>query len=203
LAALGALVPVLIVARKNSLLLKAACSGIFLAMGIVACWQRPDSLRLWALAAMVLGLVGDILLHISRDAPYFISGTAAFLLGHVAYVLSFTHALPLSPAVVLSAILLTGAVTLVGWRLKVHPGKMLPLVLGYMLVISLMVSSAWALAIWKKCWLLLAGGALFLVSDMVLAYSRFKKPVPNSAAWCLGTYYMGQGLLALSLLFLP
>ena len=42
------------------------------------------------------------------------------------------------------------------------------------------------------------GGLLFLVSDTVLAYGRFRWDIPFNALWVLGTYYAAQWFFARS-----
>ena len=42
------------------------------------------------------------------------------------------------------------------------------------------------------------GGALFLLSDTLLAYNKFYTAIPQSALWILSTYYMALFLIARS-----
>lgn len=39
------------------------------------------------------------------------------------------------------------------------------------------------------------GGMLFFLSDTMLAYDRFVKPIPNGRLWVRITYHLGQILI--------
>ena len=43
---------------------------------------------------------------------------------------------------------------------------------------------------------LMIGGALFMVSDTVLAVNRFALPLPAAGLWILATYWAAQWLIA-------
>jgi len=59
-----------------------------------------------------------------------------------------------------------------------------------------------ALAIPEGAPLLGLGAVLFVISDSVIAFDKFKSPVPARGLIVWITYYVGQALMALSLLAL-
>jgi uncharacterized membrane protein YhhN len=153
--------------------------------------------------AIVVGLgcslVGDVFLMLPKDR--FLPGLVSFLLAHIAYLAAFTGALryqailvPLVPYVVFG-----GGMLLVLWpglqrRLRI------PVTL-YVLVITLMAGAA--LGRWTEFRTLAALGAaigagLFVVSDALLAVDRFRWSLRASRTAVLGTYWMAQYLIALS-----
>jgi uncharacterized membrane protein YhhN len=155
--------------------------------------------------AIVVGLgcslVGDVFLMLPKDR--FLPGLVSFLLAHIAYLAAFTGALryqailvPLVPYVVFG-----GGMLLVLWpglqrRLRI------PVTL-YVLVITLMAGAA--LGRWTEFRTLAALGAaigagLFVVSDalLALALDRFRWSLRASRTAVLGTYWMAQYLIALS-----
>ncbi len=43
------------------------------------------------------------------------------------------------------------------------------------------------------------GGALFMVSDSLLAINKFAVPLPLASLWILATYWFAQGCIASAL----
>ncbi|MFY0406791.1 lysoplasmalogenase family protein [Solicola sp. PLA-1-18] len=153
--------------------------------------------RTWLVVALVLCLLGDVLLVLPRDA--FVPGLAAFLLGHLAYVVAFW---PLASSWVGAGAALVVAVSLM---LSVLPRAVAgarreggaPLavaVVVYALVIAAMATAAGASgSAWG--W---TGAALFVVSDAVLAWNRFVRPLPHGHLAVMVTYHLAQASLVLA-----
>ena len=158
----------------------------------------PPAARLPLLTALTLSLVGDVLLMVPGDL--FKPGLLSFLLAHIAYLAAFgtrlTHA---PPALALAAL---GAV--VGLALRwMGPGMgSMRLPTGvYGLAMGLVVWAAWGA--WSEegritAGLGVAGGLLFMASDILLAVRRFRGAFPASHALTLALYYAGQILLSQS-----
>ena len=160
---------------------------------------------LWFGLGMLLSLAGDVLLlWLDR---MFLYGLAAFLLGHIAYLVGFNT--PSSP-VSLWAFLLAVIVGLGGARIMrrilssiVEKGqaRMRGPVAIYGAAISLMLLSA-MLKLTDPTWdagasLLVALGAfLFFLSDIVLAWNKFVTPIQNGRMLNIGMYHIGQIMLA-------
>ena len=167
---------------------------------VAALLLRPASQgeRALFVVALVLGLAGDVFLMLPDR--FLIPGIAAFLLGHLAYVVGFRFAgfnvagliIGLTIAAVTAGLLLRrilGALEQSGRTSLRYP------VLAYAIVISLMTVSATA----SGNLVAAAGGLLFFFSDVIFAWYRFVKPVRWGQPVNIVMYQTGQALLVLSL----
>lgn len=154
----------------------------------------------WLVAALALGLVGDVMLLGSSDRR-FRMGLAAFLVGHLAYLGAFLGhgldpqawswvALPL----LLVSLLLTRDVVPTTHR---RSGLSLSLpvavytgVIGAVLVLGFVTGSPWVAV----------GSAVFVASDGTLAVNRFVRPLPFGNLVVMTTYHVAQALIVVGLL---
>ena len=160
--------------------------------------RAPSAYRTFILAGLALSLVGDAFMMLRRKR--FEAGLAAFLGAHVCYILAFRSAMlprfavqPLFPLVLVAALILR--------TLLPRLGKMKYPVLLYMLVITVMAGLAAGRFIqWggPKTLAAFAGALLFMASDAVLAFDRFVRPIRRAQTLILGTYFVAQTLIALS-----
>ena len=140
----------------------------------------------------------------------------AFLLAHVLYIVAFvslqagTLETANLPGEIVTAILLFIIAGLVYRYLSPGLGKMRAPVIAYMVVISLMVHRAVAVALVHpdapiQPLLIVLGAVLFYISDAILAANKFRLGgrMPHYRVWNLSTYYTGQLLIALSASFFP
>ncbi len=152
--------------------------------------------RRWVLAGLVLSLAGDVAL-LWPDAG-FLPGLVSFLLAHLAYLVAFTRVRPLGAdrSALLAYALVAGAVLALLWP-GVPGGLRVPVVLY---VVALATMAAQAAAVWRsgaaRGAVLALGGALFVVSDALLATNRFAGPLPLASLWVLGTYWAAQWCIA-------
>ena len=160
----------------------------------------PPAYR-WAVAAgLVLSTAGDIFLMLPRDR--FIAGLASFLVAHLLYIYAFSIGVPLgaAPLLWLPFFAAGGIVVALVWR-GLAPG-LRAAVIAYVLVIAAMAGQAagrWhALGGEAALWAAL-GAALFVLSDSILAINRFRAPFRAERALTLGSYWMAQTLIALSI----
>ena len=164
------------------------------------------SVRLWLIVALVLSLAGDVLL---LPGGRFIGGLVAFLLAHVAYLVAFAQ-LPGSVAWLVGGIVVALLVGATVGRVVVAAASRAGLgvpVAVYLLAICAMAVAATRTGIPAA----IAGAWLFVASDAMLGWGRFRAPAPASpAASARGearlrlsvivTYHVGQVLLVLALL---
>jgi uncharacterized membrane protein YhhN len=158
----------------------------------------------FVVGALVLGLLGDIGLLLSRgpDAdPPFVLGLAAFLVGHLFYIVAFSRhglhwlfalagVLIVGGAAALTlAPVLRGVAARAGRELAVVVGGY-SAVLGAMAVLAVATSSV-ATAI---------GGLLFLASDIVLARDRFVHRLVRGPVLVIVTYHLAQFLIVIGLI---
>lgn len=161
--------------------------------------RLPHRLLGLALIALVFSWLGD-------TAPAFASGDAAFLLmvgfflvAQVVYVVAFWPYRAESVLYRRRALILpyVGFVALLVWLCAPHTGGLLVPVLLYGLILGLMAVLATGLNPWVA-----TGGALFLVSDALIALRAFVPgfDLPQNGFWVMGTYIAAQTLIVLGLL---
>jgi uncharacterized membrane protein YhhN len=150
------------------------------------------------LAGLCFGLFGDVLLMLPANKLR--QGLAAFMAGHILYVIAFAWGTKAFPLSALAALVAWGAAVF----LMLHPG-LGRLSLPVTAYIAAAVLMAW-LAICRyltlrdpKSLLALAGGLLFLFSDSVNGFKRFRKPFRVAEVLVLAPYFAAQLLFALSI----
>ncbi len=158
-----------------------------------------SAVRTWFVIALVLCLVGDVLLMLPKDL--FVFGLAAFLLGHIAYIVGM-HVdgveggrFFIGIALVMVVLAVLGTIILRGVRAGPDP-KLAGPVVAYMFVISAMVASA--IGVGQVAGVL--GASLFYVSDALIAWNRFLRETRHGHLAIMVTYHLAQVGLVLSLI---
>ena len=197
---------------RRALLLKGLAGLCFLALGAGSFFLCPDkSFRIYVLAGLCSGLVGDALLAMrfikpERHDAFFSLGAAVFAFGHLMYIGSLFRQGSLLSLALPVFVLGVGASWLYQRVKKTDAGNLQLPSLLYIALVVFMASAACAAAVRGfSVGLLLfaAGGICFAVSDNLLC------------AYCFGTahnravdravhisYYTAQLLIAWSLRFL-
>ena len=153
----------------------------------------------WRIAALVLCLAGDVFLMLPRDA--FVPGLASFAVAQILFTISFAAgefsglrlivgvaiALPVST---LLARRFVGAIKSSG------RGELVVPVVVYMMVISAMAVSSIA----AGSAVAIAGAVLFMVSDSLIAESRFVHERSWHGVGIMATYHAALAGLVLGLL---
>jgi uncharacterized membrane protein YhhN len=158
------------------------------------------------LPGLALCLVGDVFLMLPGNS--FLAGLVAFLLAHVCYTVGLTPTLPPPATLAIAAIVALTGLTAYrriadGLRHKRQASLLYP-VAAYIIVIGLMLTTAWA-TILRPEWtalrraLLIGGASLFVASDAMLAWNRFVAPLPSGPVMVRVTYHLGQMALAASI----
>jgi uncharacterized membrane protein YhhN len=158
------------------------------------------SAGLWLLLGLALGLAGDVFLLEKSDTRFRL-GLAAFLLGHLAFVVSFTR-LGVDPAgwswlwgpvmfacLVATRRVLPGAM-LHGGRALALPVAVYPVVIGAVVIMAFDTGKP----------LIALGAAVFAASDSILAVDRFVRPRTWAPVAVMVTYHLGQALIVAGLL---
>lgn len=155
-------------------------------------------------AGLGLSLVGDVALLWRQQG--FLPGLVAFLLAHLAYLWSFTRPVRLAAVVWPFALYAVVAGLALAWLWPGVPAALRLPVLAYVACLGAMAAQAlaWALRARGGPDAVLArraaiGGALFLLSDTLLATNRFGHPLPQPALWILPAYWAAQWLIASAL----
>ncbi|MES2099285.1 MAG: lysoplasmalogenase [Pseudomonadota bacterium] len=155
---------------------------------------------------LLLSLVGDVFLMWPREG--FLPGLIAFLLAHLAYIAAFTVPLRLAARPLVFVGYGVVALLILAQLWPGIPAALRAPVVAY--VVCLATMAAQALGWWRSSaaraaadaplarWAAL-GGALFMVSDSLLAINKFAGPLPLASLWILATYWLAQGCIASAL----
>jgi len=176
---------------------KAAASAGFITLALSS-GAADSPYGRWVVAALALGLIGDVALALDR-AIWFTVGLAAFLLSHIAYVGAFqVHGLRAIAAAVTLGLLTILAAAIGRWLLPHVPRELRVPVIAYIIVITVMVAAATGAASDGAPWLVLPAALLFYFSDLAVARDKFVTPGFANRAIGLPMYYAAQVLFAVS-----
>ena len=168
---------------------------VFLIAAALLIPAESDWIRWWIVIGLAFGLVGDVLLYADR----FIPGAAAFLVGHLAYIVALVRIEHPLPAVAFGlvivgafAVSLGRCITRGAWRQSRLLGG---IVVAYMITIGAVVVLA------VGSWSTIAGIAalLFMASDTLLAWARFVGSAPGGRVTVMITYQLAQAGFVLAI----
>lgn len=201
-----ALVDWVAVARSWRLIEYAAKPLTLLALVFAAASADLPDIKGWVVAALVLGLLGDVglMLASDEDGPPdlpFLLGLGSFLLGHACYLVAFAryglHGWQLLAGVLIvagfGALLLPRV--LAGAR-RVGGASLASVVAVYAATLSAVA----ALGVGTGAIATAVGGVLFLASDSLIAWERFVRRLPHGSVAVIVTYHLAQGLILLGLI---
>ena len=169
---------------------------------------REGLLRYVIPLALFFSLMGDVFLMFLGER-FFLLGLSSFLLAHVCYILAFGHMhnrsgerplLRRKPWLIFFFVFYLAMLMLL-----IYPGlgPMRAPVVVYSIVILTM--SLMALNRWKRVpqdsfsWVFF-GALLFMLSDSLIAITRFGFPIPFSQTWIMLTYMAAQYLIVAGML---
>lgn len=203
----------------KALIIKALVSLLFLAVAFSALYFRPGRFGLFIFGGLVCGILGDIWLDLkyvypADDAPYTYSGFISFAIGHILFIsgllLDF-GTLSTPGALIIAAVvsLALGFVTVLSAPLmKLDYGRYrgISLLYGPLLFGTTLISLVLTMgAGFENTGLnmMVAGGTLFALSDLVLSGTYFGEGHDKPADIILNYvfYYGAQFIIALSILF--
>ncbi|WP_246666765.1 lysoplasmalogenase [Bradyrhizobium guangdongense] len=159
-------------------------------------------------AGLVFALAGDVFLMLPGD--FFLFGLICFLLTHCAYIYALTRDARVGGQWPIFAGFAMVALVMVAGLWNAVPAGMRPPVAVYAAALAFMAAQAMSRAsempkrtsagtsAAATARLAAIGGVLFLISDTILAYGRFRWVIPGQSLWVLGTYYIAQWLFARS-----
>ena len=149
----------------------------------------------------LMGMAGDALL-IGSGFPFFAGGMAAFLVGHMCYINVFgsvswkglgwkTWAIAL-PVI---GLLMFGLIKVIG----INGTLLVPMIVyGFALMLLIFSGICGVVRVGAAWWIVVAGGALFLFSDGLIALRTFGlESTPWLGFWIMSTYIIAQCLLAI------
>ena len=151
------------------------------------------------LAGIIFSLAGDVFLMLPSDL--FLEGLVSFLVAHICYLIAFTcdarFADRWAPFLIVGAV----AIAILSYLWQGIPMGMRGPVVVYVVLLASMAaqSSVRALKYPGSAALCASiGGALFMLSDAMLAIARFRSEFAGAGALVLATYYAAQFLIAVS-----
>lgn len=193
-----------------AVLLKALTSLFFVLAGVCGYIKYKDKeRRLFSgpvCIALIFSMAGDVLLAVDRNRGiFFVLGVVSFAAAHVMFSFSFCRMCAVKKKDMVCTAVLFAGLALVLMTGDFEFQGLLPVLLGYAAVISFMLVKA--LSLWrcrqrnkKVSVLVMLGGVLFLLSDVVLLYWLFGMGMPEGVQWVNWIlYYMAQGCLSASL----
>jgi uncharacterized membrane protein YhhN len=156
---------------------------------------------------LLFSLAGDVLVMVSYSRlsnRWFMAGLASFLLAHLAYIAGLNSPIQKIPAlwgIVFGTLLALAVVRLLRRVLDALVDKklnrlVLP-VMFYGLALTIMLLSA-ILTGFRSDWkpdpvmLVVSGAVLFTISDVILAWNKFVKPIRRGRLWTMILYHFGQ-----------
>nr|XP_004226556.1 lysoplasmalogenase-like protein TMEM86A [Ciona intestinalis] len=170
---------------------------------------RNDTFSFLIVVGLALSSVGDIFLQDgkNRNNDSFFLGLLAFLLAHICYIQAFKWT-PLKPGLfflLLFLVIIETNLLFGGDVLAKYPPTLSIGVYVYTAVIGIMLWRSWARVNFGQLlaghWQPLCGavGAIFfVVSDTIIAVSKFRSRFPGSGFLIMTTYYAAQLAIALT-----
>jgi uncharacterized membrane protein YhhN len=189
------------VARGNKRLeyiCKPATLAVLLAIAMTL-QPHIEGRRTAFVVALAFSLAGDVFLMLPRDM--FVAGLASFFVAHVAYIVGFRIGPSYTVSLVAGGLAVVVFVATIGRQVVAKVGeaepKLVAPVSAYVGVISIMVMSA----IGTHGALAASGAVAFMISDTLIAWNRFVRPLPWAPLAIMVTYHVAQALLVGSLRF--
>lgn len=192
---LAALVAIAAALGAAPFTLLAVAKPLTTALIAVHAWQAGVSVeRRWVVAGLALSLIGDVALLWPERG--FLPGLVAFLCAHAAYLVAFTRRTRLAarPAPFVAYALVAGGILSMLWP-GVPSGLRVPVVV-YVVFLAAMAAQAAVVSRTSRTLVLAAGGALFVLSDALLATNKFHGALPLAPLWILATYWAAQWCIA-------
>lgn len=192
-----------------AVVLKGLASACFVLLGFLL--QGGSRTADLIVAGLLLGCAADVLLNLryvfeKKGQLIFLVGILVFLSGHILYLAAILPGAQHWLLCVLAGLVLTAL--LMWWIFRRITAKKAFKIFGVVYIGAIMLLNCVAIGNLVAdpdpfTALFAAGSALFLVSDIVLILNTFGKETKQSLRVVnISLYYLGQLLIALSLLFL-
>lgn len=172
--------------------------------------QRPFSLvNKGILVALFFSWLGDIFLMFQgQQALFFMLGLGAFLIAHIAYIISFFNTnrprkaseLKKNPWLAIPFIIYGFGFV---YYLKDNLGDMLIPVTIYAIAIctmALMAVYRYGKVPYTSYQLVFSGALFFVLSDSLIALNKFSFPIYWSGVWIMTTYCLAQYLIVVGMI---
>lgn len=198
--------------KKNyvaAVILKGTASTCFVVLGFLL--SNGSQMAKLITVGLLLGCIADVLLNLryvfeKKGQLIFLVGIAVFLSGHILYLIAILQGAKYWWICVIAGAILT--TLLMMWIFKKITAKKALKIFGVVYIGAIVLLNCVAIgnliASPSAFTEIFAGGSLlFLISDIVLILNTFGKETKQSLRVTnIGLYYVGQILIALSLMFL-
>ena len=184
--------------RRYAYVFKPLTMVLLLLIAVFAAKENASVYGLAIIAGIVFSLVGDVAMMLPKKQ--IIIGMGAFLLAHVAYIISFSSSTSAITNVWLFVPFLLYAIVM-SWTVLPHAGKLKIPVGIYEMAIMVMAWRAMermAQTGGTSAILALVGASLFVISDSLWACNFIIKRCKKAQVLILVTYYLAQWLIVLS-----
>jgi len=177
---------------------KPLAMALIIALPVLAARRPFAPYMRWILAGLLCSLAGDVFLMLRREK--FIAGLASFFAAHLFYIVAFLCSTDFRWSA-LYGIVFSVYGAIIYRFLFPHLGIYKRAVLAYVIVIVIMGWRAWArwdrlrsdAALTAAC-----GAVLFILSDSILAWNRFRQPFRSAEALKFAAYFSAQWMIAAS-----
>lgn len=182
--------------RNRAVVWKTAATLCATALAAASFFGTPDAFCFWIFIGILVSALSDAVIHFFLGA-----GALAFMAAHGCFVTAFLLRAgfrPLISGVLFLLAVLTALFLFRGQFGKL--GKMLPVCLLYVVILSAMFSVGFAtlFSVGVSALPIAAGALLFYVSDLLVAKNVFLSTSPRSEAVAMTTYYGAEFLFALA-----
>lgn len=171
--------------------------ALIIATGILLGVEEPA--HRWLLVGLLLSLAGDALL-LSHHPTAFVTGLAAFLGAHLAYIVAFLLAGTGGPGAVAGLAVVAVLVATLGRRILAAVRQTEPAMTGPVAAYVVAISGMVVAALGRGSWTAAVGALLFYLSDALIAWNRFVRPIRRGRLAIMTTYHAGQMLIVASFL---
>ena len=182
--------------RDRAVIFKTAATLCAAALAAAAFFGTSDGFCALIFVGILVSAISDAVIHFFLGA-----GALAFMAAHGCFIAAFLLRAPASLpfSLVLFFLAVGGALLLFRPHFE-KLGKMLPVCLVYVVILSAMFSLGFPLgfAAGVTALPLSAGALLFFVSDLLVAKNVFLSTSPRSEAIAMTTYYGAESLFALA-----
>lgn len=157
-------------------------------LALAALTARPGRLRTWTLIALFFSFLGDLLPQLVPEPWVFVTMLSSFLVAHGAWITGLWRVRPPRPWVLIPY--LAAGIAVIVWTLP-GAGVLAPAVVVY--AAALMATAVLASGLG---WSGVLGGALFVISDSLIALQSFTTfRLPHHDVAIMATYALAHGLL--------
>lgn len=195
-----------------AVILKGSASLMFVILGLLSVPVSAAPFAVKIRVGLALGMVGDILLNLrfvfeKNGQKIFLAGIAAFLAGHILYLVALIpDASHVWLCVLIGAVLAAGLLTYIFKTMTVKTSfKAFGIVyLGAVIIMTVIAIGIALSAKTARSILYAVGAVLFTASDIVLIFNTFSGGETKFGLRItnLSLYYIGQVLIACSLFYL-